>query len=211
MDEPFSAVYYLGPERVSNRYPLTEPDSTADRVLGTIADAPTPLFVKDMIHHVPVSMRERVATLGRHTLLTRDPARAISSFANVWPDVTWEECGYEALAAFADLLETSGHDFDVIDADELMAAPEATLRSWCDRHDLDFGPTTLRWEPGPVPQWTRWLEFHASAIASTGFVAREAEPPPTILDARIAEMVERAAPLHRRLVRPSPDDATPTS
>ncbi|WP_436796341.1 hypothetical protein [Actinospongicola halichondriae] len=85
VDEPFSAVYYLGPDRVSGRYPLTEPASTAAAVMETVERAPTPLFVKDMVHHVPVERRATVAALGRHTLLTRDPARAIPSFVQVWP------------------------------------------------------------------------------------------------------------------------------
>ena len=58
LDEPFSAVYYLGPERVSDRYDLTEPDATSERVLASIVDGERPLFVKDMVHHVPERLRE---------------------------------------------------------------------------------------------------------------------------------------------------------
>ncbi|WP_436794982.1 hypothetical protein [Actinospongicola halichondriae] len=104
------------------------------------------------------------------------------------------------LAEFADLLDTSGQDYDVLDAADLQRAPEPTLRAWCARHDLDFDPATLRWEPGVVAQWNRWLEFHASAIASSGFTAREPSNPPVVTDGRIAELVERAAPLHQRLL-----------
>lgn len=199
VDEPFSAVYYLGPERVSGRYPLTEADATAEAVVHQIERAETPLFVKDMIHHVPVGRRDQIARMGRHTLLTRDPARAIPSFARVWPDVTWEECGYEAIAAFAGHLEDAGVRFDVVDAVDLMSDPEATLRAWCARNDLSFDPSTLRWEAGAVPQWTRWLDFHTSAIASTGFVPRPPGPVPETTDVRIMEMVERARPLHAAL------------
>lgn len=200
IDEPFSAVHYLGPERVSDRYDLTEPDATAEHVLASVVDAEQPLFVKDMVHHVPERMRPAVAALGRHTLLTRDPARAIPSFAKVWPDVTWEECGYEALASFADALDDRGLPFDVVDAGELMADPSTTLAAWCRRHGLGFDAATLRWEPGAVPQWTRWLEFHTSAIESTGFSARQPRPAPIVDDPRIADLVARAQPLHERLV-----------
>lgn len=200
IDEPFSAVYYLGPERMSERYPITEPESTVEHVLGQVESAPTPLFVKDMIHHVPAKRRSQVATMGHHTLLTRDPARAIPSFAEVWPDVTWEECGYETLAEFATQLEECDIPFDVIDAGDLMAEPDTTLAAWCRRHRLPFDPTTLRWESGVVPQWTRWLDFHASAIASTGFEPRPPSTPPTLDDPRVATLVERARPIHDALV-----------
>ena len=200
IDEPFSAVYYLGPERVSDRYELTEPDATADAVLASVAGDEQPLFVKDMVHHVPERLRPELVGLGRHTLLTRDPARAIPSFAKVWPDVTWEECGYEALAAFADHLDDAGVPFDVVDAGGLMAEPASTLAAWCARHGLEFDAATLQWEPGAVPQWTRWLDFHTSAIASTGFVPRRSGPPPAVGDPAIAALVERARPLHQRLV-----------
>lgn len=200
LDEPFSAVYYLGPERVSDRYDLTEPDATSERVLASIVDGERPLFVKDMVHHVPERLREEIARLGRHTLLTRDPARAIPSFAKVWPDVTWEECGYAALATFADRLDEAGVSFDVIDAGDLMTDPATTLAAWCARHGLAFDRSTLQWAPGAVPQWTRWLDFHASAIASTGLAPHRPGPPPDVDDLRIADLVAQARPLHERLV-----------
>lgn len=185
---------------MSDRYELTEPESTGDNVFTRVKRAPRPLFVKDMIHHVPAAWRDRVASMGTHTLLTRDPARAIPSFAKVWPDVTWEECGYEALAEFASHLDDRDIAFDVVDAGDLMADPEPTLREWCGRHGLSFDATTLRWESGAVPQWTRWLDFHTSAIASTGFEPRPPSTPPTIDDPRIAALVEQARPLHDALV-----------
>lgn len=200
LDEPFSAAYYLGPERVSDRYDLTEPDAFGEHVLASVVDAEQPLFVKDMVHHVPEKLRSSVAELGRHTLLTRDPALAIPSFAKVWPDVTWEECGYEALAAFADDLERFEIPFDVVDAGDLMADPAGTLAAWCRRHDLGFDASTLQWQPGAVPQWTRWLEFHTNAIESTGFSARTPGPRPSVDDPRISDLVTRALPLHERLI-----------
>lgn len=200
IDEPFSAVYYLGPERISDRYELTEPGSTTTAVLDEVTEAPQPLFVKDMIHHVPQPLRQDVARLGSHTLLTRDPARAIPSFARVWPDVTWEECGYEALVEFADHLDESALPYDVVDANDLMSDPATTLAAWCRRQGLAFDPSTLRWEPGAVPQWKRWLEFHASAIESTGFSVRQPGPRPDVDDPHIADLVARARPLHERLL-----------
>lgn len=203
IDEPFSAVYYLGPERISDRYPMTEPESTAAQVFDLIGEAPTPTFVKDMIHHVPPARRHDVAVLGQHTLLTRDPRRAIPSFAAVWPDVTWDECGYEALVEFADHLDGAGLPFDVVDAMDLTIDPETTLRAWCSRHELDFDPATLQWDAGPVPQWTRWLEFHDSSVRSTGFSPSAQTPPPAVDDRRVAMLVERAVPLHARLLERS--------
>ncbi len=200
IDEPFSAVYYLGPERVSDRFGLVEPESTGDDVRRIVENAPSPTFVKDMVHHVPPELRSQIATMGRHTLLTRDPTLAIPSFAQVWPDVTWEECGYEALVEFADHLDDIGLDHDVIDADDLMRDPESTLRTWANGQGLDFDPATLTWEAGMAPQWTRWREFHHSSMASRGFEPRTPRPIPAIDDARIAALVERAAPLHQRLL-----------
>ncbi len=200
IDEPFSGVYYLGPDRVSDRYGLAEPQSTASNVLSSLAAAPQPTFVKDMVHHVPVDRREAVARLGEHTLLTRDPARAIPSFANIWPDVTWEECGYEALVGFADLLDGDDRPYVVVDADDLLRRPSESLERWCEATELEFDAGSLRWEATVVTQWTRWSEFHAGAAASTGFVPRKAGPRPDISDPRVAELVERALPLHQRLV-----------
>ena len=154
-----------------------------------------------MVHHVPVELRADLAAAGSHTLLVRDPARAIPSFARVWPDVTWEECGYEALAGFAEQLDADRRPYDVVDAEDLGRDPEATLRSWSQRQALGFDPATLAWESGPVPQWTRWSEFHTSTIASTGLSSRGPAPLPTIDDPRIAGFVERATPLYERLRR----------
>lgn len=200
IDEPFSAVYYLGPERVSPRYRLEEPASTGARVLADVRNAPTPLFVKDMAHHVPHALWNEVADMGCHTILVRDPRRAIPSFAKVWPDVTWEECGYEALVKFLDRLTDRGRRCAIVDADDLMRAPRRTLEAWCEGQGLAFDPATLRWQPGLVPQWTRWLDFHANAIESDGLHGREPGPFPEVTSARIRNLVERANPFYEALV-----------
>ena len=86
-DEPYSAAYYFGPERRSARFGLVEADATIERVTSRILEHPGPLFVKDMAYQALPGPTDELLAACRHTFLIRDPARALSSYAQRWPDI----------------------------------------------------------------------------------------------------------------------------
>jgi hypothetical protein len=57
----------------------------------------------------------------------------------------------------------------VIDAEDLVARPEAIVRAYCSKVGIDFIPQSLTWRAGDRPEWLRSQRWHAEVASSTGF------------------------------------------
>jgi len=196
LDEPWSRAYYFGPERRSDRYPLTFPESTYDAVeAGVIAAGDSDrVFVKDMAYHAAPGITDDALRAMTHTFLVRDPRAALSSLHRRWPDFTDDEAGYQAQRVLFDrVCEVTGSTPAVIDSDALRAAPERVVARWCEEVGIDHRPDSLRWESGMRPEWQLWRSWYDNAAASTGFAAPMAGPlDDEDLPSRIAELLATA-------------------
>jgi hypothetical protein len=65
-----------------------------------------------------------------------------------WPDFTLEETGYEEQYRPFGLAVENGEDPAVVDAADLTADPEGTIRAYCETLGVEFMPEALSWEPG---------------------------------------------------------------
>jgi hypothetical protein len=200
VDEPFSAHYYFGEEKVSSRFELVEPGSRPHEIVTSLIDVAEqqPLFVKDMAYHaIDFVTTELVATF-RNAFLIREPVGAIASLARRWPDFTDEEAGFEAVASMAERVGEAGQDLVVIDQDDLCRNPAGIVSAYCERMGIPFLEDALSWAPGMRPEWERWSDWHESSAASTGFEA--AKPPETDnLPARVRDVVARCRPIYEAL------------
>jgi hypothetical protein len=61
----------------------------------------------------------------------------------------------------------------VIDSDDLVTRPTATMAAYCAAVGLPFDPQALTWEPGEQPEWRRSARWHSDASNSSGFEWRE--------------------------------------
>ena len=85
-----------------------------------------------------------------------------------------EEVGLEALHELhAAVGDAGGHPPVVIDSDDLVARPEATMAAYCAAVELPFIPQALTWAPGERPEWRRSARWHSDVSASSGFEQRE--------------------------------------
>jgi hypothetical protein len=57
----------------------------------------------------------------------------------------------------------------VIDSNDLVARPEATMAAYCAAVGLRFIPEALTWEPGDRSEWRRSARWHVDVSASSGF------------------------------------------
>jgi hypothetical protein len=199
LHEPFSLHYYFGPRKRSTRYDDVRPEADPDAILATIADAPGPVFLKDMAGHVADLVDDGFLARFTHTFLVRDPARTIPSLATKWPDFTDEEAGFEPLLRLVDLVTARDGTPVVVDADDLLRDPPAMMRAYCDAVGLDFRPDALHWEAGMPPEWEVWADWHEGAARSTGFGSPSSTPPPARDDPRVEAAYERCAPVYERL------------
>ena len=84
-----------------------------------------------------------------------------------------DEVGIQTLHELhAAVRDTGGHPPIVIDSDDLVARPEATMAD-CAAVELPFIPGALTWEPSERSEWRRTARWHADVSASSGFEQRE--------------------------------------
>lgn len=181
LTEPFSVAYYDGPEQRSSRYPVTEPAATFDAVLCRVIESAEhePVFVKDMAYHLGPRLQAGTLDLFTNTFLIRDPARSLPSMAQMWPDFTTDEAGYEAQRKAFDLAcEMAGEIPPVIEATDLQIDPDRVVAAWCERVGIEHRPHALTWEPGLPAGWERWADWFEGAATSTGFLPLVEDRPP---------------------------------
>lgn len=84
--------------------------------------------------------------------------------------------GSDAVAA-SKPKEDTGHEICVIDADDMLDAPAATIEAFCNSVGLPYDPGMLRWDR-EVDQvvaenkFEKWHGFHNDALDSPGLLAR---------------------------------------
>ena len=202
LDEPWSRAYYFGPERRSDRYPLTFPESTFEAVEAAVLATgdSQPVFVKDMAYHAASGITDAALRAITHTLLIREPAAALSSLHRHWPDFTDDEAGYAAQhTLFRRVAALTGEVPLVIDSDRLRADPNRIIGAWCYDVGIDHRPDAVSWEPGMQPQWQLWTGWYSNAAASTGFERPPATATTGPVPAEVSDLLPTARTIYDEL------------
>lgn len=169
-------------------------------------------FSKELsIYYQPARLPPSVLAQYTHAFLIRKPEKVMRSFMRVA-----EKSGASSSTYF-DVDEVGFHELEllfqvvtgelratpvIIDADDLVAAPEKVLRAWCAAVGLPFDERMLFWLAEMPQQWTKWPGWHDDAAKSTGFApprhaAGAVEAPPLPADAQRA--VDMAQPVYEKL------------
>ncbi|NES06922.1 MAG: sulfotransferase, partial [Okeania sp. SIO2F4] len=108
-----------------------------------------------------------------NTFLVRHPAKMLPSLYDKWPDFTLEETAYAELYKLLEIAnEFSVKIPVVIDSDDLVQKPEATVKAYCDAVSIPFIRESLEWEPKFRPELNNFLEdvtWLTNAMSSSGF------------------------------------------
>ena len=146
------------------------------------------LFLKHIAYHLPVDVDLSFLATHRNFLLIRDPRAMVASFADKYDDVAPVTRSYEIAGAIHDFLDRRGLACPVVDAADILAAPEAMMRRLCAALDIAFDPAMLSWEAGPRPEDGPWAPHWYDAVwKSTGF------RPPVEKSVSLAPALEAAA------------------
>jgi hypothetical protein len=135
------------------------------------------VFLKDhppTAHVRQVLADRRFLAEARHAFLIRRPEEiAASSFA-LHPGMNTVAIGLERLCEVQAAVRAAGGDASVvIDSDDLVTRPAATMAAYCATVGLPFIPQALTWEPGERPEWRRYARWHVDVSASAGFERHE--------------------------------------
>jgi hypothetical protein len=172
--EPFSEIYYRREQRaqpVGASFSRTEPPPRYGEIRDDLVEQASkrPVLFKDMCYHClsHVLRDDDFLRRTRHVFLIRDPAMSIASHYAKNPNVTREEIGYEAQAVLFQKVRALSLSATVIDAEELVAAPQRFAEALFRALDLSNCPEALNWEAGHRAEWDSWKAWHVEAAVSS--------------------------------------------
>nr|WP_281286705.1 sulfotransferase family protein [Herbidospora galbida] len=169
------------------------------------------VFAKDTSDYTytPLFEDKRLFSDVVNTFMIREPESAIASHYAMNPDATLDEYGFEYLHAIFDAVRSAtGETPLVIDGDDLVASPEATVRAYCDHVGLEFMPEAMSWDPGEQTSWRRTNRWHAEVAESSGLVAKaptRRETPET--NEHLRRVADYHRPYYEALARAKPSVA----
>jgi len=145
--------------------------SIAGTLAGPCPDGSAIWYQKHMWHHMigPVGHSDFAGFT--NAFLIREPARMIASYLRKRESAAFEDFGLERQADFFEReADRLGHAPPVVDASDVLAAPERAIRGLCGRLGIPFDPVMLRWPPGRRETDGVWASHWYGAVeASTGF------------------------------------------
>ena len=202
-DEPFYAFSLI---HHGNDHPLRDEiiagnESDWDKLVAACTATPAkPLFYqKHMTHHMLPGYDRRWLLKLTNAFLIRAPERVLMSYMKKWSDVSLRDIGFVEQAEIFDMVaQKLGRAPPVIDAEDVLQNPGATLAALCRACGIAFDPAMLSWPAGPKPFDGNWAPHWYNAVrASTGFA--KPEPKPIELTPPLAKIADAARPLYERL------------
>jgi hypothetical protein len=170
LHEPFSYLAEFG-EAVVGGTPRRSEREVIAAIRGMAGAGP--VFFKDTTdERYPAVLCDRRFLIedATHTFIIRHPAETIPSYYAVNPLVQRHQIGFERqYELFEAARQSAGETPIVIDADDLVAHPRRIVQAYCDRVGIRYLPNSLRWRPGPRPEWRPSERWHAEVSASSGF------------------------------------------
>ena len=204
-DEPFYAFYlsHAGITHPMNAEVISAGEPDFDKVVSRCTREPVEravFYQKHMTHHMlPGYPRDWMANLD-NAFLVRAPERVLASYARKRDAVELRDIGFvEQAELFDAVCDRTGEAPPVVDTDEILADPRATLARLCTRLGIAFQDSMLAWPPGPKPFDGSWASHWYNAVwKSTSFNA----PPSEVvsLGPDLSRIADQARPHYERLI-----------
>jgi hypothetical protein len=201
LHEPLEGLAYIGPIDVAGRS-----FDTPASLIGWLLDGTRGrnVFVKETINRPVLDLvlaDRRFLAEARHAFLVRRPEEIAASWYAIEQDMRIHDTGVEALDELHEAVDAvSGHRPVVIDSDDLVNRPEATMAAYCAAVGLPYLADALRWEAGHRAEWERSARYHEGVAASTGF-EQPRRPDRRLLEphADVVRFAARHRPFYERL------------
>ena len=181
-DSPLSLLAWLGDETHNMSVFLKETPPSGEHFRDVLAD-------------------RRFLAGSRHAFLIRRPEEIAASNYALHPGMNIGSIGLERLCELqAAIRDAGGNPSVVIDSDDLVARPEATMAAYCAAVGLPFNLRALAWPPGERSEWRRSARWHVDVSSSSGFERRERVYPHTVENSRdLARFAAHHRPFYERL------------
>lgn len=215
VDEPFYGCYltragadHPGREAIMADM-RTDPAAVIEEVIFGNYDREI-VFFKNMAKHLSnfdYSFCEKLENL----FLIRDPARLITSFAKVVPEIDESELGLKHEYTLFKRLKEKGQNPVVLNSDILLQDPPLILAKLCAALHIPYEEQMLSWEPGPRPEDGLWAPYWYSNVhKSTGF--QSYKPASEAFPEQYRALLEEVQPhfdyLNQFAIKPTEDAST---
>ncbi|MAK62787.1 MAG: sulfotransferase family protein [Ponticaulis sp.] len=183
-DEPFYAAYlettgldHPMRNEILDRH-LLNPKRIAHDMAYKACSKPI-FYQKHMTHHMISSFPRDWMSKVRNAFLIRHPARVLASYSKKAEAVSLSDIGFVQQGdLFEYVWEMNGAPPVVVDSDDVLRKPKATLKKLCKRLDIPFTEDMLSWSEGPKPEDGAWApHWYDGVNASTGFGSPPGELP----------------------------------
>jgi len=204
-DEPFYGCFL---KTSGAQHPMREETITAmecdwNTVMATLRgptpDGPPVWYQKHMWHHMvgPIGYEDFAGFT--HAFLIREPAQMIASYLRKRESAEFEDFGLERQADFFEReADRLGRAPPVVDANDILSAPEGVLSKLCWAVGIPWDRAMLRWERGRRATDGPWAPHWYGAVEkSTGFEPPEIGSVHLPDDAR--RLAERCRPYYEKL------------
>ena len=202
VDEPFYAYYLArtGADHPGRKEVVAAGETdwrrVADALVGPLPDGVSISYQKHMAHHLLDEIELDWLDHVTSAFLIREPAEMLTSLAQVVSSPQVRDTG---LPQQVDLFERlAGASPVVIDARDVLHAPEQVLSALCRRLGVPFSERMLSWPAGPRDSdgvWARW--WYDAVTASTGFAPYR--PPDRPIPPELEPVLEQCRPYYDRL------------
>ena len=200
LHEPFYYLKQFGETDVEGRT-FGSPASLLAWLGGETYDMS--VFLKDTTdhRHDAVLADRRFLAEARHAFLIRRPEEIAASYHALFPDMSINAIGLEMMCELqAAVRDAGGNPSVVVDSDDLVARPGATMAAYCAAVGLPFEARALTWEHGERPEWRRSARWHLDVSTSSGFERRERVYPHTVENsAELARFTAHHLPFYEQL------------
>jgi hypothetical protein len=160
------------------------------------------LYQKHMTHHMLEGYDRSFILKLSNAFLIRDPARVLASYTQKWAEVDLRAIGFIEQAEIFDMVaQKLGHAPPVIDADDVLANPRATLSKLCAACGIAFDEAMLAWPKGPKPFDGIWAKHWYNAVWQSEGFAKPSAPQAIDLPQHLAKIAEQAEPYYVTLKR----------
>lgn len=145
-----------------------------------------------------------------HCFLIRQPEKVLRSFLRMGSSERGstgsstyfdpDEMGFVELEQIYNIVTTElGQPAVVVDAADMIARPEATMRAWCEAVGLPFERCMTSWEPTEPSSWGKWPGWHNDAAGSSGFAPTQHSDASEPLSEEAQRVIDSCQPIYDHL------------
>jgi hypothetical protein len=132
---------------------------------GPVPEGKSIFYQKHMAHHLLPNIERSWMTKLTHAFLIRSPREMLVSLEKITPNPRLEDSGLPQQWEIFEMIEKqTGYTPAVIDARDVLEAPESMLRKLCAALNVEFTPAMLSWPAGPRPSDGVWAKYWYDAV-----------------------------------------------